>query len=106
MCSLRPPEEDPLIQTLCNPLTPIEKETSEEQKKTEKEREFLKANYHHVDFRKKTWFFSEVVVDHESKDPAILWFGLFTDLIFVAIIVQFANQVFSSVDFHLTLDVC
>jgi len=69
-----PPEEDPILETFVCPFRTYHKERHE-------------ASEHPADLA-----FLKEVVHHNEHDPAILWFGLFTDLIFVAVIVKFANQ--------------
>jgi len=69
-----PPQEDPVLETFLCPF-----------------RTFPKEREHAIEHPADLAFLKEVV-HHNEHDPAILWFGLFTDLIFVAVIVKFANQ--------------
>jgi len=70
-----PPVEDPILDLLFCPFRTFPKRRTEEHNRTKEQREIL----------------AHIIHDY-SHDPAILWFGLFTDLIFVAVIVQFSNQ--------------
>lgn len=69
-----PPEEDPVLDLLLCPFKTYERAATDTKEDPED----------HI--------YLEHIIHQNEHDPAILWFGLFTDLIFVAIIVKFADQ--------------